>query len=106
MVLVLLLPVQVTISGHLIFLTAAMAIPLTAARTTQAPGGTYAYILTGESYVYEHGVTIASMKNIDGVAMDCETILAFPEKIGFDATIIDQDEGRHHSPSENDLAER
>lgn len=64
---------------------------VTAAGTTQAPGGTYAYILTGESYIYEHAVTISSMSNASAVAMDCPTIQALPEKIGFDATVIDQD---------------
>jgi len=64
---------------------------LTGVATTQAPGGTYAYVLTGENYVYEHAVTISSMFNKDAVAMDCETIKNLPEKIGFDATVIDQD---------------
>ncbi|MBN1416388.1 MAG: T9SS type A sorting domain-containing protein [Bacteroidales bacterium] len=65
----------------------------TEAGTTQAPGGQYAYVLSGESYVYEHAVRISSMSNKDAVPMDCETIIALPEKIGFDATVIDQDEG-------------
>jgi hypothetical protein len=65
---------------------------VTVAGTTQAPGGSVAYILTGESYVYEHAVTISSMSNLSAVAMDCATILALPEKVGFDATVIDQDQ--------------
>jgi hypothetical protein len=65
---------------------------LVATGTTQAPGGLFAYILTGESYVYEHAVSIASMSNSAAVAMDCATIQALPEKIGFDATVIDQDQ--------------
>jgi hypothetical protein len=61
--------------------------------TTQAPHGVYCYVLTGESYVFEYAIEIASMSNKDAVPMDCETIQALPEKIGFDATVIDQDEG-------------
>ena len=64
---------------------------LTAVGTTQAPGGTYAYILTGESYIYEHAVTISSMSNVGGTPMDAATISSLPENVGFDATVIDQD---------------
>jgi len=63
------------------------------AGTGVAPGGWYCYSLTGENWAYEFGVNLSTLKNIDQVAMDCETILALPEKVGFDATIIDQDEG-------------
>ena len=47
-----------------------MMIVHTVAGTTQAPGGTYAYVLTGESYVYEQAITISSMSNKYGVAME------------------------------------
>jgi hypothetical protein len=55
--------------------------------TTQAPGGKYAYVLTGEGYVYENAVAMSSMSNKDGAALTCGKL------IGFDATVIDQDEG-------------
>lgn len=59
----------------------------------RVPAGNYAYVLSGESYVYEHAALIASMKNKDAVALTCETAVALPEKMGFDATVIDQDQG-------------
>jgi len=62
-----------------------------AAVTAQSPGGQYAYDLTGESYVYEFAVTISSMRNNVDAAMDC--MKNWTEKVGFDVTIIDQDEG-------------
>jgi len=58
----------------------------------QAPGGKVAYSLTGESYVYEHAVEITSMHNGDAVAMDVAKITTLPENVGFDATVIDQDQ--------------
>jgi hypothetical protein len=66
---------------------------ITTAGTTQAPGGTYAYLVTGESYAYEFAVDVTSMSNVDGVPMDCDKLHNLPELIGFDATVIDQDEG-------------
>ena len=65
----------------------------TAAGTGNSPGGTYAYVLQGESYVYEQAITISSMSNKNGVAMEYWTITYLPENIGFDVTIVDQDEG-------------
>jgi hypothetical protein len=62
-----------------------------AAGTTQAPGGTYAYVLTGESYVYEQSITISSMSNKYGIAMEDGRISYLHENVGFDATVIDQD---------------
>ena len=67
--------------------------PTETAGTTQAPGGWYCYVLTGENWAYEFGVDISTLVNVDAVAMDCDIILALPEKIGFDVTTIDQDEG-------------
>lgn len=67
--------------------------PHETAGTTQAPGGWYCYVLTGENWAYEFGVDVTTLINVDGVAMDCEKLHALPEKIGFDATVIDQDEG-------------
>jgi len=67
--------------------------PMTLAGTTQAPGGTYCYTVTGESWAYEFATDMTTMSNVDAVAMDCEKLHALPEKIGFDATVIDQDEG-------------
>jgi len=68
-------------------------IPLELAPSSVAPGGWYCYSLTGENWAYEFGVDMSTLKNIDQVAMDCDLLHALPEKIGFDATIIDQDEG-------------
>jgi hypothetical protein len=62
-----------------------------AAGTAQSPGGQYAYDLTGESYVYEFAVTISSMSNNVEDAMDCMT--NWIGIVGFDVTVIDQDEG-------------
>jgi hypothetical protein len=59
--------------------------------TSQAPGGKYAYVLMGESYVYEQSVSISSMSNKYGVAMEAEEISYLHENLGFDATVIDQD---------------
>jgi Zn-dependent metalloprotease len=53
------------------------------------PGGSYCYSLIGEGYVYEHFVPFANLKDINGVAIDSTTKRA----IGFDVTIVDQDEG-------------
>jgi len=68
-------------------------IPMTTAGTTQAPGGSYCYTLVGESYAYEYAVEIASMSNVGGTAMTADMISSLPENVGFDATVIDQDEG-------------
>jgi hypothetical protein len=61
--------------------------------TTQVPMGQYAYVLRGESYVYENAIAICSMSNKEGVAMTCWKLASLPEKIGFDMTVIDQDKG-------------
>jgi hypothetical protein len=68
-------------------------VPTETAGTGVAPGGWYCYSLTGENWAYEFAVDMSTLKNADGVPMDCETILALPEKVGFDVTLIDQDEG-------------
>ena len=61
--------------------------PTSLAGTTQAPGGTYAYIITGENWAYEFAVDVATMSKVNSDPIGCET------KIGFDVTVIDQDEG-------------
>jgi Carbohydrate family 9 binding domain-like/Secretion system C-terminal sorting domain len=63
------------------------------AGTTQAPGGSYCYTLVGESYAYEYRVEIGSLSNVGGTAMTSDLISSLPENVGFDATVIDQDEG-------------
>jgi len=63
------------------------------AGTTQTPGGSYCYTLVGESYAYEYAVEIESMSQADGTTMTSEMIHSLPENVGFDVTIIDQDEG-------------
>jgi hypothetical protein len=53
------------------------------------PGGTYSYSLYGESYTYEIAVPLNNLKNING-----DAIKSLPNHpIGFDVTIVDQDEG-------------
>jgi hypothetical protein len=61
----------------------------TDAATTQSPGGTYAYSLVGEGYVYEMAVPWANFKDLDGNVLDVAT--AESRLIGFDVCIIDQD---------------
>jgi hypothetical protein len=58
------------------------------------PGGTYAYSLIGEGYVYELAVPLANFKNGAGnyFGRGYNTI------IGFDITIFDQDEGVTTAP--------
>lgn len=55
------------------------------------PGGVVAYSLTGENYVYEWMIPFANMADIDGTIQDIDNMLGRP--IGFDCTVIDQDEG-------------
>jgi hypothetical protein len=57
----------------------------------QNPGGTYAYSLIGEGYVYEHAVPWASFTDKDGNPTGPAVIGT--RAIGFDVTIIDQDDG-------------
>jgi hypothetical protein len=57
----------------------------------QNPGGTYAYSLIGEGYVYEIAVPWSNMPDKDG---NPNAFINFKQNgIGFDITIIDQDEG-------------
>jgi hypothetical protein len=57
----------------------------------QNPGGTYAYSLIGEGYVYEIAVPWANMPDKDG---NPNAYINFIQNgIGFDITIVDQDEG-------------
>jgi len=64
--------------------------PITkAAGASVNPGGTYAYSLVGEGYVYEHAVPWANLKDNNGAAYVPKNKAVY----GFDVTIIDQDEG-------------
>jgi len=56
------------------------------------PGGTYCYSLSGEDYVYEMAVPFVNFYDKDGVQITAEVAKA-KAAFGFDATIIDQDEG-------------
>ncbi len=56
------------------------------------PGGTYAYSLSGEDYVYEMAVPFTNFYDVDGVQITKDIAVA-KAAIGFDVTIIDQDEG-------------
>jgi len=55
------------------------------------PASTIGYSLVGEGYVYEHAVSWASFTDKDGNATGPEVL--GKRSIGFDITIIDQDEG-------------
>jgi hypothetical protein len=64
--------------------------PITQAQSAPGnlnPGGTWAYSLIGEGYVYEIAVPLANLTDKDG------NPLKINREIGFDITIIDQDEG-------------
>jgi hypothetical protein len=63
--------------------------PITKSPSGNHPGGTYSYSLVGEGYFYEHFVPFANLKDEDGVAITSST----ERPLGFDVTIIDQDEG-------------
>ncbi|MBN1927599.1 MAG: T9SS type A sorting domain-containing protein [Prolixibacteraceae bacterium] len=67
-------------------------VPIEVAGTEQNPGGIICYSLAGEDYVYEHAVPWANMHNADGVYLDVNMAKDLVD-IGFDVTIIDQDEG-------------
>jgi hypothetical protein len=55
------------------------------------PGGTFAYSLIGEGYVYEIAVPWANMPDKNG---NDSTFYNFQHRgIGFDVTVVDQDEG-------------
>lgn len=55
------------------------------------PEGTYCYTLDGEGYYYEHAVPWANMPDKNG---DATTVAKIgTQEIGFDITVIDQDEG-------------
>lgn len=60
--------------------------------TGDVPNTNWAYSLTGESYVVEYAVPMASLKQQDGTVLDKAGFEALPEKMGFDVSIIDQDE--------------
>lgn len=56
------------------------------------PGGSYCYIVDGENYVFEYSLYYSTFKNIDGDELYPEYFEEL-DSIGFDVTIIDQDEG-------------
>lgn len=56
------------------------------------PGGMYAYTLTGQNYVYEVKVPFANFKNKINTVITKDIAIA-KSAIGFDVTIIDQDQG-------------
>ena len=56
------------------------------------PKGQFCYVLDGEDYLYEYKLDYTSFINKDGLAMTAGTFEAM-DSIGFDVTIIDQDEG-------------
>jgi hypothetical protein len=80
-------------SGHYMladgFLDGMYDTPITKSPSGNHPGGTYSYSLVGEGYFYEHFVPFANLKDEDGVAITSST----ERPLGFDVTIIDQDEG-------------
>jgi hypothetical protein len=55
------------------------------------PGGTWAYSLIGQGYVYEIAVPWANLTDKNGKPIDMKTLR--DKGIGFDITIIDQDKG-------------
>jgi hypothetical protein len=63
--------------------------PITKKSSFNYPGGTYAYTLAGEGYVYELAVPLANLIDESGVAISTHEC----RNIGFDVTIVDQDEG-------------
>jgi len=56
------------------------------------PGGTWGYSLVGETYYFEHAVPWASFTDKDGKPIGPD-VFGTTRNIGFDVTIIDQDEG-------------
>jgi hypothetical protein len=57
------------------------------------PHSKYAYVLTGESYLYECAFYFSDFKNKHGQHLYLSRIAASSKAIGFDVTIVDQDEG-------------
>jgi len=77
------------------FLEDSYDVPITvvpSAAGNKNPGGTYCYSLSGEDYVYEMAVPFTNFYDKDGVQITKDIAVA-KAAIGFDATIIDQDEG-------------
>jgi len=68
--------------------------PVIIGKSGNNPGGTYAYSLYGEGYFYELSVPLANFKDALGNSITAET----HRDIGFDVTIVDQDEGITTSP--------
>jgi hypothetical protein len=61
--------------------------------TTYSPACQYAYVLTGESYIYEQSFPVGTFTNKDGHTLTINDLIGLPEGIGFDVTVVDQDEG-------------
>jgi hypothetical protein len=74
------------------FLEDSYDVQIEVAQAYPNPGGLICYSRAGDDYVYEHAVPWANMVNADGVALDVESARDLGD-IGFDVTIIDQDEG-------------
>jgi hypothetical protein len=73
------------------FLDGSYDMAITVAQTAvgdRNPGGTYAYSLVGDGYIYEMAVPMASFTDKDG-----NPAVIKGATWGFDVTIIDQDEG-------------
>jgi hypothetical protein len=58
---------------------------------TRTPGGTYAYVLTDNSYVYEFAAAWNTFYDLENNAVTPEILAT--RYMGFDVCIIDQDEG-------------
>lgn len=56
------------------------------------PVGTFCYEVTGENYIIEYALDFTSFVNSDGITLSVEDFKSM-EEIGFDVTVIDQDEG-------------
>jgi hypothetical protein len=64
-------------------------VPHTDDATSQSPGGSYAYSLVGEGYVYEMAIPWGNFHDLNGSPID--RAIASSRPIGFDVCIIDQD---------------
>ncbi len=74
------------------FSSGGAGIPTVLTASNYRPGGTFCYALTGENYIIEYALDYTSFVNKDGVTMSSAAFQAL-DSIGFDVTIIDQDEG-------------
>ncbi|HPR31890.1 MAG TPA: sugar-binding protein [Prolixibacteraceae bacterium] len=89
--------VSVASSGHWQiadgFVEATYDTEIEVAATTQKPGGKIGYSLSGEDYVYEHAMLWSTLLDKNGTAYTAADVRNVLGDIGFDVTIIDQDEG-------------